>query len=141
MKTDAPASIVMQRELRHPPEKVWRALTETKLLDEWLLKNDFKPVVGHKFTFRRDPVGNWDGVVTCEVLAVEPARRLAYTWQPWGGASWVVTWTLEPTPSGTRIRMEHSGFTAGQESARGGAEYGWKQFLAGLERVLEEVTS
>ncbi len=129
-------TLVIEREMPHPPEKVWRALTETSLLEDWLLKNDFKPVVGHKFSFRRDPVGGWNGVVEAEVLAVEPPRKLQYTWQPWAAAKWVVTWTLTPTNAGTLLRMEQSGFSAEQGKERGGAEYCWKMFFGNLERVL-----
>src|ERR1041384_4562163 len=78
-------TLVMEKELPHPPEKVWRALTKASLLDEWLLKNDFQPVVGHKFTFRNQPVAGWDGGINCEVLAVEPRRRLSYPWGSLGG--------------------------------------------------------
>jgi len=95
---DETHSLVIEREMPHPPEKVWRALTETSLLDEWLLKNDFQPVVGHKFTFRAQPVGKWNGVVNCEVLVVEPYKKLVYRWEPWGAEAGtplttVVTWT------------------------------------------------
>ena len=128
-------SLVVEREMPHPPQKIWRALTETSLLDEWLMKNDFQPQVGRKFSFRTQPVGGWSGVVDCEVLAVEPPRRLAYTWVSMG-VDHVVTWTLEPTQSGTLVRMEQSGFTADQKQAYGGAKYGWQNFLNNLERVL-----
>ncbi len=49
-------SLVIEKDLPHPPEKVWRALTETSLIDQWLLSNDFQPVVGHKFTLRGPPM-------------------------------------------------------------------------------------
>lgn len=136
-------SVVMEREFAHPPEKIWRALTETSLLDEWLLKNDFRPVVGHRFNFRTDPVGGWDGVVACEVLTVEPLRRLSYTWATGTGGpdvNSVVTWTLQPTSTGTRVRMEQSGFRPDQKRAEGGARYGWGLFFGGLEKVLARLT-
>lgn len=133
-------SVVVEKEMPHPPEKIWRALTQTPLLDEWLLKGDFKAEVGHKFTFRAQPVGGWDGVVACEVLAVEPQRRLSYTWCSGPAALYVrtvVTWTLEPTNDGTLLRMEQSGFGADQVQNYQGAKYGWNMFLGKLERVLE----
>lgn len=125
-------SVVIEKDLRHPPEKVWRALTETSLLDEWLMQNDFRPVVGHKFTFRAP---KWNGIIECEVLTVERPRALAYTWSAMG-VNLVTTWTLERTAEGTRLRMEQSGFGATQENAFQGAKYGWQNFLGGLERVL-----
>ena len=136
-------SVVVDRELPHPPEKVWRALTQTPLLDDWLMKNDFQPVVGHKFTFRTQPMGNWNGVVECEVLAVEPERCLSYTWCSGPAALYVrtvVTWTLSPTASGTMLRMEQSGFGADQVQNYQGAKYGWQKFLDGMQRVLGGLT-
>jgi uncharacterized protein YndB with AHSA1/START domain len=135
----ATRSVVMEKEMPHPPEKVWRALTETSLLDDWLMKNDFRLVVGHKFALRTQPVGNWNGVIDCEVLAVEAPRRLAYTWVSGAEAlrvHTVVTWTLEPTHGGTLVRMEQSGFRDDQKQNFQGATYGWQHFFGGLERVL-----
>ena len=72
--TDATAtrSLVVEREMPHPPEKIWRALTQGALIEEWLMKNDFQPVVGHRFNFRTTPMPRWNGILDCEVLAVEP---------------------------------------------------------------------
>jgi len=130
-------SVVVEREIPHPPEKVWRALTEPHLIEEWLMKNDFKPAVGHRFNLR----GDWGGVLDCEVLAVEPNRTLSYTWDfAHDDAAFnlksVVTFTLTPTSTGTRLRMEQSGFRTDQEQAYGGAKAGWQQFFAKLEQVL-----
>jgi len=94
------------------------------------MKNDFKPVVDHRFTFRAD-WGNVDG----RVLAVEPNKTLSFTWEAMGLES-VVTWTLTATSTGTHLRMEQSGFRPDQEKAYQGAKYGWQQFIGGLERVL-----
>src|SRR5579863_2246822 len=101
-------SLVIEREMPHPPEKIWRALTQGPLMEEWLLKNDFQPVVGHRFTFRATPMPNWNGIIDCEVLVVEPTSRLSYSWGALGAES-AVTFTLTPTESGTHLRMEQSG--------------------------------
>ena len=77
-------SLIIEREMPHPPEKIWRALTQGALLEEWLMKNDFQPVVGHRFNFRAAPMPHWNGVVDCEVLVVEPNSRLAYSWNASG---------------------------------------------------------
>ena len=77
-------TLVIEREMPHPPEKIWRALTEGQLIEEWLMKNDFQPVVGHRFSFRATPVPNWNGVIDCEVLVVEPNSRLSYGWGNFG---------------------------------------------------------
>ncbi len=73
-------SVIVEKEFPHPPEKVWRALTESSLIEQWLMKNDFQPVAGHSFSLRMDPVPNWNGVIDCQVLAVEPFKALSYTW-------------------------------------------------------------
>ena len=91
-------SVVVEREVAYPPEKIWRALTQPHLIEEWLMKNDFQPVVNHRFNLR----GDW-GAVECKVLEIEPNKTLSYTWAAMGLES-VVTWTLTPTRSGTRLR-------------------------------------
>jgi uncharacterized protein YndB with AHSA1/START domain len=123
-------SVVVEREVAFPPEKIWRALTQPHLIEEWLMKSDFKPVVDHRFNLRAD----W-GAVDCQVLAVEPNKTLSYTWAAYGLES-VVTWTLTPTRAGTLLRMEQSGFGPGQGQAYQGAKVGWQKFFAGLERVV-----
>ena len=123
-------SVVVERELPFSPEKIWRALTQPQLIEDWLMKNDFKPVVGHGFNLRAD----W-GAVDCKVLTVEPTRTLSYTWAAYGLES-VVTWTLTPTSAGTHLRMEHSGFQPDQQQAYQGAKFGWQKFFTNLEQVL-----
>ena len=126
-------SVVVERELPFPPEKIWRALTQSHLIEEWLMKNDFKPVLDHRFNLRAD----W-GAVDCRVLAVEPHKTLTYSWAAHGLES-VVTWTLTPTRTGTRLRMEQSGFRPDQPQYYEGAKGGWPRFFAALERVLVRI--
>ena len=128
-------TVVIERVFPHPPEKVWRALTEKPLIAQWLIKSDFEAVVGRKFQFRFEPMPNWDGVIDCEVLIVDYLKRLSYSWSSLGLDS-VVLWTLSPAEGGTRVRMEHSGFPPDQQAAYQGAKYGWQNFFDGLERVL-----
>ena len=128
-------TVVVEREFAHPPEKIWRALTQPHLIEEWLMQNDFSPVVGHRFNFRSTPRPDFDLVVDCQVLVVEPNKTLSYTWGAYGLES-VVTWTLTPTSSGTHLRMEQSGFRPDQQQAYQGAKYGWQRFFANLEQVL-----
>jgi uncharacterized protein YndB with AHSA1/START domain len=123
-------SVVVEREVPFPPEKIWRALTQPQLIEEWLMKNDFMPVVDHRFNLRAD----W-GSVDCKVLAVEQNKTLSYTWGAMGLES-VVTWTLTPRSKGTHLRMQQSGFRPDQQQAYQGAKYGWQKFFAGLERVV-----
>jgi uncharacterized protein YndB with AHSA1/START domain len=128
-------TLVIESVFPHPPEKLWRALTESPLIAQWLLKNDFEPEVGRKFQFRRDPALNWDGVIDCQVLVVEPIKRLSYSWHALRLAS-VVLFTLSPAEGGTHLRMEHSGFPPDQLTAYGGAKYGWQKFFDNLEKVV-----
>jgi len=128
-------SVIVEKEFPHPPEKVWRALTESSLIEQWLMKNDFQPVTGHSFNLRMEPMPNWNGVIDCQVLAVEHCKTLSYTWGALGMES-VVMFTLTPTAGGTHVRMEHSGFRPDQEANYKGAQYGWQKFIGGLERVI-----
>jgi uncharacterized protein YndB with AHSA1/START domain len=136
--TAAVRSVVVEREMAHRPEKVWRALTEGQLIEQWLMANDFQPVAGHRFTLRTSPVPGWNGIIECEVLVVEPNTRLAYSWGTMGMES-AVTWTLTPTAGGTHLRMEQSGFKPDQEANYKGATYGWRRFIGNMERVLGEL--
>jgi uncharacterized protein YndB with AHSA1/START domain len=128
-------SVIVEKEFPHPPQKVWRALTESSLIEQWLMKNDFQPVAGHSFSLRMDPVANWNGVIDCQVLAVEPFRTLSYTWGTLGSES-VVTFSLTPTDTGTHVRVEQAGFRPDQEANYKGAQYGWKKFMGNLEHVV-----
>ena len=126
-------SVVVEREIPFPPEKIWRALTQPHLIEEWLMKNDFKLVVDHRFNLR----GDW-GAVDCQVLAVEPNKALSYAWEALGLKS-VVTWTLTPTSTGTHLRMEQSGFRPDQPRYYQGAKGGCPRFFAALEQVLARI--
>jgi uncharacterized protein YndB with AHSA1/START domain len=128
-------TLVIEKEMPHPPEKIWRALTQASLIEQWLMSNDFQAVVGHKFTFRATPVPNWNGIVDCQVLLVEPYSRLCYSWGSSGLES-AVAWTLTPTEGGTHVRMEQSGFRSEEDANYKGASYGWRKFIGSLERVV-----
>ena len=130
-------SVVIERDIPFPAEKIWRALTQPHLIAEWLMQNDFKLAVGHRFNLR----GEWGGVLDCEVLTIEPNKTLSYTWNhTHEDAAYnlqsVVTFTLTPTSTGTHLRMEQSGFAPTQRQAYGGAHAGWKQFFTRLDELL-----
>jgi uncharacterized protein YndB with AHSA1/START domain len=136
----ASRSLVVERQMPHPPEKIWRALTQAPLIEEWLMQNDFQPVVGHRFNFRSAPMPQWNGVTDSEVLIVEPHHRLVYSWnasgdQAPGGLKTVVTWTLTPVEGGTLVRMEQSGFRPQDEAGYRGMGGGWPRILVRLEQV------
>ncbi|HUB07581.1 MAG TPA: SRPBCC domain-containing protein [Myxococcales bacterium] len=147
MNAEKTQSIVTEYQLLHPPRKVWRALTEPALLGAWLMPNDFSPVVGHRFTFKAQPVPGWDGTVHCEVLEVDPPNRLRYAWR--GGAKGlegygtpldtVVAWTLTPAAGGTLLRLEHSGFGRENAFAFDAMGKGWKGMGGRLEDVLAKL--
>ena len=126
-------SVVVEREIAHPPEKVWRALTQPHLVAEWLMKGDFRPEVGHAFDFRFE----W-GAVDCEILDVETEKAIAYSWGD-EELKTVVTWTLTPTAAGTLLRMEQTGFRTDQPRYFGGAKAGWPRFFDNLEQLLGRI--
>lgn len=132
-------SVSLELDLRHPPEKVWRALTDPKLLAEWLLPvlgDDLRLVPGAEFTFKTQPYPGWDGTVNCRMLEIEPHRKLSYAWTvPF--LDTVVTFTLAPTASGTHLSIVQSGFEPEQKREFGGARYGWKMMTEKLVELLE----
>jgi uncharacterized protein YndB with AHSA1/START domain len=134
-------SISFEFDLHHVPEKVWRALTDPVLLTEWLL-----PVVELKlepaaaFTFKTQPYPGWDGTVSCRILEIEAPRKLSYTWVVGDMAiDTVVTFTLTPTASGTRLSLVQSGFKPDQKQSSGGARYGWKMMGGKLVDLLARI--
>ncbi len=129
-------TVIVERDIASSPEKLWRALTQPHLIEEWLMKTDFKPVQGHRFTLSRTPKPEVSILVDCEVLEVEPNRTLSYSWDAFGLES-VVTFTLTPTATGTRLRVEQSGFRPDQKAAFKGANASWPHFLAALEDLIK----
>ena len=126
-------AVIVERDIPYPPEKIWRALTQPHLIEEWLMTNNFKPVVDHRFALTAD----WGGV-DCQVQAVVPNETLSYTWDTKDLES-IVTWTLTATETGTRLRMEQTGFRADQQPYYRGATVGWQRFLTALEEVLARI--
>ncbi|SEG43222.1 Uncharacterized conserved protein YndB, AHSA1/START domain [Bryocella elongata] len=131
-------SVVMEKMFAHPQQKVWRALTEKALVAQWLMKNDFEPEVGRRFQLRSEPMPNWDGIIDCEVLVVEPLKELSYRWSTFG-LDTVVNFTLTPTEGGTLVHMEHSGFPMDRDANYKGAMYGWQKFLGAMDKVVGEL--
>jgi uncharacterized protein YndB with AHSA1/START domain len=143
----ATQSIIVEYDLPEAPKKVWRALTDPKLLEAWLMPNDIQPVVGHRFNFRAQPVPGWDGTVYCEILEVVPEKRLVYSWR--GGSrkldgyghevDTVVTWELTLTANGgTRLRLEHSGFDPDSFAFKMMGQ-GWRGKIA--ERITQALSA
>lgn len=117
-------------------EKVWSALTDSSKLAKWIMENDFKPEVGHRFQFRTQPTEWWNGIIEGEVLIVDAPHRLSYTWAS-GGEKHTVTWTLQDLGDGkVNLHLEQTGFsnTQGVE----GAKYGWSNWFREFEKVLEQ---
>ena len=132
-------SISFEFDLHHSPEKVWRALTDPALLAEWLLPvMDLEVAPGAAFTFKTQPYPGWDGTVNCRFVEIEPLRKLSYTWSvPF--LETVVTFTLTPTASGTRLVLVQSGFTRDQKRESGGARYGWTTMGGKLAALLARI--
>ncbi len=137
-------SISFEFDLHHPPEKVWRALTDPALLAQWLLPViDLRLEPGAAFTFKAPPQPGWDGVVRCRLREIEPQKRLTWAWVV-GAIDTVVTYTLTPTggaggKSGTRLSLVQSGFKPDQKQAFGGARYGWKMMGGRLVELLAKI--
>jgi uncharacterized protein YndB with AHSA1/START domain len=135
--------IVLEQTYPYPPERVWRAMTDSAALAEWLMPNDFEPRIGHKFRFRSKPMPGWRGFVECEVIEVLAPRRLAYTWL--GDADWkaptIVRWTLAPVEGGTRLRLEHTNLQEPWGRAlQAMLSQGWKGMLeTKIVRVIERL--
>jgi len=132
-------SLSFEFDLHHGPEKVWRALTDPVLLAEWLLPVvDLQLEPGSAFTFKAQPQPGWDGQVNCRFVEIEAQKKLSYTWVV-GGIDTVVTFTLTPTPSGTRLSLLQSGFKPDQKQNFGGARYGWKMMGGKLLDLLAKL--
>jgi uncharacterized protein YndB with AHSA1/START domain len=132
-------SLSFEFDLRHSPEKVWRALTDPVLLTEWLLPViDFKLDLGAAFTFTAQPQPGWDGSVQCRFIEIEAQRKLSYTWGV-GEIDTIVTFTLTPTASGTRLYLVQSGFKPHQKQNFGGARYGWNMMGRKLVDLLARI--
>ena len=135
-------SLHFEFDLPHPPDKVWRALTDPELVSKWIMSTDLLPEMGHNFTFRMEPSEWWDGIVHCEILAVDPPHEIAYTWK--GGPAnspldTVVTWKLSDNGSGgTLLALDHTGFVPTNKFAFEGAQQGWKHRVDTLLRNLLE---
>ena len=133
-------SLSLEFDLRHSPEKVWRALTDPELLAEWLLPAiglELEP--GAEFMFKTQPYPGWDGTVNCRFIEIEPQRKLTYTWTvPF--LDTVVTFTLAPSALGTRLSLVQSGFTSDQKRESGGARYGWKMMGGKLVDLLARIS-
>ncbi len=135
-QTDA---ISFEFDLHHPPEKVWRALTEPDLLAQWLLPAiDLKLAPGAEFTLKTQPYPGWDGTVNCRFIEIEPQKKLSYAWTvPF--LDTVVTFTLTPTAAGTHLSLVQSGFKPDQKQEFGGARYGWKMMGGKLVDLLAQI--
>ncbi len=132
-------TVSLQLDLRHAPEKVWRALTDPDLLAEWLLPVvDLELEPGATFTLTAPPKPGWDGTVHCRFLEIEERRKLMYSWVVGDGEiDTVVTFTLEPTAAGTHLTIEQSGFRSDQRRNLAGARYGWKMMGGRLVELLD----
>jgi uncharacterized protein YndB with AHSA1/START domain len=138
-------AITVEAVLPHAPSVVWQALTRGDLIERWLMPNDFVTEIGRRFTFRTKPMGNWDGIVQCEVLDIVPNERLVYSWK--GGSDdnaqygarldTIVTWTLTATAGGTRLSLVHAGFRSpGNDFAFDMMSPGWGHVMQSIERVI-----
>jgi uncharacterized protein YndB with AHSA1/START domain len=128
----------------HPTETVWEYLTNSELMAQWLMKNDFQPVVGHEFQFRTGPIAalDFDGIIYCKVLEIVPLKTLSYSWNsgPGGGEislESVVTWVLQSNEKGTELFLEHRGFAKKENlDFYNGLLHGWLEKFPKIEKFL-----
>ena len=128
----------------HSPETVWEYLTKFELMAQWLMKNDFQPIVGLDFQFRTNPIPSlvFDGIFYCKVLEVVPFKRLSYSWKSGPGngeitLDSVVIWKLEPKDNGTQLFLEHSGFAKKENlNFYEGLAHGWIEKLQKIDELL-----
>lgn len=127
----------------HPAAAVWDYLTKPELLEQWLMPNNIKPVVGHKFKMTSKPKFelNHDGHNYCEIVEVIPLKKLAYTWK--AGLEpgkltldTLVTWTLTPKDNGTELHLVHSGFTDKAGLLYEGMTEGWVTHVGKIQVLL-----
>jgi uncharacterized protein YndB with AHSA1/START domain len=142
MNTDTPTrTVVIERRMAHSVDKVWRAITQSPLIEDWLMANDFVAEVGHRGSFRMQAMPGWNGVTDYEVLTVVPHEELSYTWNASGeeaanGLKTIVKWTLAQVDGAVLVRIEQSGFREQDQRNFMGAKYGWERNLGELERVV-----
>lgn len=138
MKSD----VALEYKFTNTIEQVWNALTDSDTLAKWIMENDFKPIVGHKFQFRTEPNEWWNGIVDCEVLEVEEPHKLSYIWAS-AGETTTVTWTLKEGSDGTvQLNLDQTGFseeTKARVGAIEGAKHAWTNMGNQLEKVLAEL--
>ena len=137
-------SVQQERWLAAPPDEVWRALSESRLIARWLMANDFQPRLGHRFTLQAAPLPHWNGVLDCQVLLLEPPRRLMHSWNASAeeaarGPKTVVSYTLAPDSGGTRLQLAHTGFRIEEGGRWQAAQQHWPRFLDALARVVADL--
>ena len=102
--------LVFEEIFPHPIETVWRALTDGAALASWLMPNDFVPQIGHRFSLRSPAIPGWPGRAECEVLDMDPPRRMVWSWRSSDtGAPTTLTFELSAVPAGTRVTLRHAG--------------------------------
>lgn len=130
---------------KHPPELVWEALTSGEALAQWLMPNTFKPIKGHDFQFRVDPMPFLPNTVTnCRVLEIDPPRRMVWSWEtPPRKAgkkalpTQIVEWTLTPKDGGTLLTLTQRGSASMPFIYRLMMSHGWGTMMTRwLTKVL-----
>jgi uncharacterized protein YndB with AHSA1/START domain len=128
------------RDYPHPPEKVWRALTDPALIALWGMRPEgFAPVVGARFKLVGRPGPGWRGFVECEMLEVREPALLRYSWIGNDDSpTSYVRFALEPRAGGTRLTFQHDGFkgVGGFLLANLVMKPGWKKTFARLLPAL-----
>jgi len=131
-------SIRLEQNLDKDPATVWTYLTTPDLVAAWWAPCTIKAEPGHRFTF---DLGKW-GIQAAEILAIEPEKRLSYTFAPTMIGT-TITWTLAPTAGGTLLTMTHEGFDLSSmipRMAYDGLGKGWPKMLEKLRTTVAAAT-
>lgn len=127
------ADLSLDFQFKSSINQVWEALTDSDTLAEWVMENNFKPIVGYKCQFRNKAI---DLIVDSEVLIVDKPHQLSYTWIG-GPIDTIVTWTLKQEGEITYLHLEQTGFEE-KNYAYHGAKNGWAFMVEELKKILRE---
>ena len=126
-------SVIVEREVPYPPEKIWRALTQPHLIAEWLMANDFAGRAGSSLSVsRRLGFGRLPG----HAHRAQP-RAVLQLGRDGAGKHCHLDAVAYAKPAPI-CAWSIPGFRPGQAQAYGGAKQGWQNFLGKLEQVLEK---
>jgi len=108
---NAKPQIKIESFIEADPSIVWKMVTDSKMISQWLMETNIKPERGFKGYFKMKPMPGFDGNIQSEVLEVEENKLFLFTWQGgWMKNPTTIRFTLQPKANGTLLILEHWGF-------------------------------